>query len=205
MIAHTSLAVGNYRKSKEFYIKALAPLGYSNNMEYGEAAGFNDGKNTDFWIAKQDTVVPTHVVARTMAARATGPSTGPATTPRSCTTLTATTSRLSGTTTARRGKRTASSLRVTRAVAMKVQLCRLLMTLAALIWCVPSAGASDEGGEDGLLVFAAASLTDVLDEIGKVYESTTGKRVKFSFAASSALARQIEAGARADPVFSGRS
>jgi predicted lactoylglutathione lyase len=30
-------------------------------MEYGEAAGFNDGKNTDFWIAKQDTVVPTHV------------------------------------------------------------------------------------------------------------------------------------------------
>ena len=78
---------------------------------------------------------------------------------------------------------------------MKVQRCRLLMTLAALIWCVPSAGASHEGGEDGLLVFAAASLTDVLDEIGKVYESTTGKRVKFSFAASSALARQIEAGA----------
>ena len=61
MIAHTSLAVGNYRKSKEFYIKALAPLEYSNNMEYGEAAGFNDGKNTDFWIAKQDTVVPSHV------------------------------------------------------------------------------------------------------------------------------------------------
>ena len=144
MIAHTSLAVGNYRKSKEFYIKALAPLGYSNNMEYGEAAGFNDGKNTDFWIAKQDTVVPTHVafeaknreevaafhlscariapmvprsrrstrqrwlrVGRTTAARATGPSTGPATTPRLYTTLTATTSRRSGTTTARRGKRTA--------------------------------------------------------------------------------------------------
>ena len=61
MIAHTSLAVGNYTKSKEFYIKALAPLGYSNNMEYGQAAGFNDGKNTDFWIAKQDTVVPSHV------------------------------------------------------------------------------------------------------------------------------------------------
>jgi predicted lactoylglutathione lyase len=61
MIAHTTLAVSNYRKSKEFYIKALAPLGYDNNMEYGEAAGFNDGKNTDFWITKQDTVVPTHV------------------------------------------------------------------------------------------------------------------------------------------------
>jgi catechol 2,3-dioxygenase-like lactoylglutathione lyase family enzyme len=61
MIAHTTLAVSNYRRSKEFYIKALAPLGYANNMEYGEAAGFNDGKNTDFWITKEDTVVPTHV------------------------------------------------------------------------------------------------------------------------------------------------
>ena len=61
MIAHTTLAVGNYRKSKEFYIKVLAPLGYENNMEYGEAAGFNDGKNADFWITKTDTIVPTHV------------------------------------------------------------------------------------------------------------------------------------------------
>lgn len=61
MIAHTTLAISNYRRSKEFYIKALAPLGYTNNMEYGEAAGFNDGKNTDFWITKQGTVVPTHV------------------------------------------------------------------------------------------------------------------------------------------------
>ena len=61
MIAHTSLLVSDYKKSKEFYLKVLAPLGYSNNMEYGEAAGFNDGKNTDFWIARVDTVVPTHL------------------------------------------------------------------------------------------------------------------------------------------------
>ena len=61
MIAHTTLAVSNYRKSKEFYIKALAPLGYENNMEYGEAAGFNDGKNTDFWITKKAKVDATHV------------------------------------------------------------------------------------------------------------------------------------------------
>lgn len=61
MIAHTSLAVSNYERSKAFYIESLAPLGYSNNMEYGEAAGFNDGKNTDFWIARRDTVVPTHL------------------------------------------------------------------------------------------------------------------------------------------------
>jgi predicted lactoylglutathione lyase len=61
MIAHTSLPVSDYRKSKSFFVKALAPLGYTNNMEYGEAAGFNDGKNTDFWISKEKTVVRTHV------------------------------------------------------------------------------------------------------------------------------------------------
>jgi catechol 2,3-dioxygenase-like lactoylglutathione lyase family enzyme len=61
MIAHTSLAVSDYPKSKAFYCKALAPLGYSNNMEYGEAAGFNDGKNTDFWISKEKTIAPLHV------------------------------------------------------------------------------------------------------------------------------------------------
>jgi len=53
MIAHTSLPVTDYRRSKAFYIKALEPLGYQNNMEYGEAAGFNDGKNTDFWISHE--------------------------------------------------------------------------------------------------------------------------------------------------------
>jgi catechol 2,3-dioxygenase-like lactoylglutathione lyase family enzyme len=61
MIAHTTLAVSDYQASKAFYRKALAPLGYENNMEFGDAAGFNDGKNTDFWIAKMDPVVPTHL------------------------------------------------------------------------------------------------------------------------------------------------
>lgn len=61
MIAHTTLVVSNYQKSKTFFSKALAPLGYTNNMEDGEAAGFNDGKNTDFWIGRQARVVPVHV------------------------------------------------------------------------------------------------------------------------------------------------
>jgi catechol 2,3-dioxygenase-like lactoylglutathione lyase family enzyme len=61
MIAHTSLAVSDYKKSKAFYRKALAPLGYTTNMEAGEAAGFNDGKNTDFWINREDTIVPVHL------------------------------------------------------------------------------------------------------------------------------------------------
>ena len=61
MIAHTSLAVSNYRKSKAFYSEILTPLGYKNNMEFGTSAGFNDGKNTDLWIVKQKKVVPTHL------------------------------------------------------------------------------------------------------------------------------------------------
>jgi catechol 2,3-dioxygenase-like lactoylglutathione lyase family enzyme len=61
MIAHTSLSVSDYRRSKQFYTDALKPLGYHNNMEFGEAAGFNDGKNTDFWIAAGKAVVPTHL------------------------------------------------------------------------------------------------------------------------------------------------
>ena len=60
MIAHTTLHVSDYQKSKAFYIRALAPLGYVNNMEEGEAAGFFDGKNTDFWMVKDD-VAPTHL------------------------------------------------------------------------------------------------------------------------------------------------
>jgi predicted lactoylglutathione lyase len=61
MIAHTTLPVRDYPKSKTFYMKVLEPLGYSNNMEYGDAAGFNDGRNTDFWIARKRTIVPVHL------------------------------------------------------------------------------------------------------------------------------------------------
>jgi molybdate transport system substrate-binding protein len=51
-------------------------------------------------------------------------------------------------------------------------------------------------------VFAAASLTDALTEIGKSYEAKTGNHVVFSFAASSVLARQIENSAGADMFMS---
>jgi molybdate transport system substrate-binding protein len=47
-------------------------------------------------------------------------------------------------------------------------------------------------------VFAAASLTDALQTIGKDYQAKTGHTVVFSFAASSVLAKQIEASKGAD-------
>ena len=66
MIAHTSLPVSNYQSAKDFYTAVLAPLGYSVKMEYGEAAGFNDGTNTDFWInTNEKGVIPGHVAFET--------------------------------------------------------------------------------------------------------------------------------------------
>jgi molybdate transport system substrate-binding protein len=53
-----------------------------------------------------------------------------------------------------------------------------------------------------LNVFAAASLTDALKEIGAAYEKQTGGKIAFNFGASSLLARQIEEGAPADVFFS---
>ena len=51
-------------------------------------------------------------------------------------------------------------------------------------------------------VFAAASLTDALQASGKAFTGKTGIPVRFSFASSSALARQLEAGAPADMFLS---
>src|SRR4051794_21470498 len=53
-----------------------------------------------------------------------------------------------------------------------------------------------------LTVFAAASLKDALDEIGKSYEQRKGISIVASYAASSALAKQIESGAPADVFIS---
>jgi molybdate transport system substrate-binding protein len=51
-------------------------------------------------------------------------------------------------------------------------------------------------------VFAAASLTDSLQEIAGAYEKVSGDKIVFNIAASGVLARQIEEGAPADLFFS---
>ena len=55
---------------------------------------------------------------------------------------------------------------------------------------------------DEVSVFAAASLTDALKEIGATYEKATGDKIIFNFAASNTLEMQIKAGAPADIFFS---
>jgi molybdate transport system substrate-binding protein len=64
------------------------------------------------------------------------------------------------------------------------------------------ASAAARAAEPPLLVFAAASATDALDDVGASYTRETGQLLKVSYAASSALARQIEAGAGADVFLS---
>jgi molybdate transport system substrate-binding protein len=51
-------------------------------------------------------------------------------------------------------------------------------------------------------VFAAASLSDALQSVGKTWQQKSGRTVAFSFAASSVLAKQIQASAFADMFIS---
>src|SRR5690349_12360805 len=71
----------------------------------------------------------------------------------------------------------------------------LTLAIASLLWIGQIHGAD-------ITVFAAASLTDVLKDIGAAYEKQSGDKLVFNFGASSLLARQIEEGAPADVFFS---
>lgn len=62
--------------------------------------------------------------------------------------------------------------------------------------------AGTRGDAKALLVFAAASLSEALEEVNAAFSAHSGLAVKASYAASSVLARQIEAGAPADVFFS---
>lgn len=82
-----------------------------------------------------------------------------------------------------------------------MKIFRLLATALLACW-IGAAPAHATDSPQPLLTFAAASLTNALDEIGAAYAKENGQPVKFSYAASSTLARQIEAGAPADLFFS---
>jgi len=58
------------------------------------------------------------------------------------------------------------------------------------------------GSREEVTVFAAASLADAVEEIGRAYEKDSGNKVVLNVGASSDLARQILAGAGADLFFS---
>lgn len=68
---------------------------------------------------------------------------------------------------------------------------------AAVLFAVPSARASD-----AVTVFAAASLKTALDQVSGAWTAEKQRTARMSYAASSALAKQIEQGAPADVFFS---
>ena len=74
---------------------------------------------------------------------------------------------------------------------------RLILTcvLAAVFFVGPGRAATQSGPH--VLVFAAASLQDALDDLATPVLEATGVRMRMSYAGSSALARQIESGAPA--------
>lgn len=63
-------------------------------------------------------------------------------------------------------------------------------------------GIAADTAKPAITVFAAASLTNALQDLGDRFTKETSIPVRLSFAASSALARQIENGAPADVFFS---
>ena len=63
MLEHITLLVRDYKKAKEFYTKALKPLGYKRTMDFPayKAAGFKEGGHTSLWIAQKKKFAPTHI------------------------------------------------------------------------------------------------------------------------------------------------
>lgn len=77
MIDHTGINISNFDRSKNFYAKALAPLGYSMLMEFTtedgaptRVGGFGEAPKTDFWIAEVTPNVPPLHIAFTAKTRA---------------------------------------------------------------------------------------------------------------------------------------
>jgi molybdate transport system substrate-binding protein len=67
-----------------------------------------------------------------------------------------------------------------------------------LVLSIAIAGSAAHVRAETFTIFAAASLKNALDDIVKVHEGKNGDTVRVSYAASSALARQIENGAPVD-------
>ena len=77
MIDHTGVIVRDFGTSKEFYARALAPLGYALLMEFPAAvtghtdvAGFGEPQRPDFWISQGSPNMPPLHIAFQVSRRA---------------------------------------------------------------------------------------------------------------------------------------
>lgn len=74
--------------------------------------------------------------------------------------------------------------------------------IAAVLISVLSLAGASAARADRVLVFAASSLKNALEQMAEEFEAESGHRVALSFAGSSLLARQIALGAPADVFLS---
>src|SRR5476651_2068 len=71
-----------------------------------------------------------------------------------------------------------------------------------VIFALSLVGALRLAAQESITVFAAASMKNALDDTNAAFTKATGVKVTASYAASSALAKQIEGGAPADVFIS---
>jgi molybdate transport system substrate-binding protein len=80
---------------------------------------------------------------------------------------------------------------------------RVLAALAAaLLLLLPGGANPARSGVGDVTVFAAASLTNALQDVAEAFTRRSGIRVRLSFAATSTLAKQVESGAGVDVFIS---
>lgn len=75
---------------------------------------------------------------------------------------------------------------------------KLATTAVLASWLGLAANANAASPAEKITVFAAASMKNALDSANAAYTALSGKQITVSYAASSALAKQIEGGAPAD-------
>jgi molybdate transport system substrate-binding protein len=75
---------------------------------------------------------------------------------------------------------------------------RAVLALAVVIAAIAAPPAHAQAQDKSIIVFAAASLKNVIDDLNHIFSARTGVKVVASYAATSALVRQIEQGAPAD-------
>ena len=74
---------------------------------------------------------------------------------------------------------------------------------AFVVFAAPQMASAQQSTQDkSIIVFAAASMKNALDDVDAAYTKKTGVKVVASYDASSALMKQIEAGAPADAFIS---
>lgn len=69
MIDHVGLVVSNFKQAREFYLAALAPLGYAVVMEGDEYCGIGIAEGPDawvgtIWLTQEAGTTPTHIAFR---------------------------------------------------------------------------------------------------------------------------------------------